>query len=82
MELVCSQLYPIQATYIKKHVSHYAFSKKLQNKAVEQLVKHLDSGKLYFIQSDIDQIKKWFRNLFKDIKNKDCLALQKLYKLV
>ena len=81
MGLVCSQIYPIQESYVKKHVSHFSLSKKLQIKTIEQLVKRLDSGKLYFIQSDIDQIKKWFRTLFRDVKKGNCSALNKLYKL-
>ena len=80
-ELVCSKIDPIQKSYVNKHVSHRLLSKKLQYRTVDQFIKSIDRGKLYLIQSDIEQIKTWFSSLFKDLKKGDCTALNKFYDL-
>ena len=80
-ELNCSALDPIQIQYTDKHVNQAGLSRKLQRKTANQLIKTLDSGKLYFIQPDVVQIRKWFSNLFKDIKDSNCSSLVKLYNL-
>ena len=80
-ELVCSRIYPIQYSYIAKHISYFSLSKTLEKRTVEQLIKSMDGNKLYFITSDVKQIKRWFSNIFQDLKEADCKALVQLYNL-
>ena len=80
-ELTCSELHPIQFQYIIKHISGAALSKSLKKRTVNQLIKSLDRSKVYFIQPDVVQIKKWFAGLFQNIKEADCKPLEKLYNL-
>lgn len=80
-DLICSKVIPIQKAYLNKHVSHRSFSKKLQNRTIDQFIKNVDRGKFYFIQPDIELTKKWFQSLFKDLEEGDCTALNKFYDL-
>ena len=80
-ELTCSELHSIQFQYIVKHISRSTLSKSLEKRTVNQLIKSLDRSKIYFIQPDIAQIKRWFSSLFQDIKEADCGPLEKLYNL-
>ena len=80
-ELSCEQLNPIQFQYLEKHVSRPVLSVPLKRRIVNQLIKNLDDGKLYFVESDIKEIKKWFRPFFKGLKQAKCSPLYKLYNL-
>lgn len=80
-ELTCEQLNPIQLQYLEKHVSQPSFSLQLRRRVVDQLIKNLDDGKLYFIESDIRQIKSWFIPFFKNLAQSNCADLYKLYNL-
>ncbi len=80
-ELTCEQLNPIQYQYLEKHVSQPALSFQLKKRVVDQLIKNLDDGKLYFIELDIKQIKNWFTPFFNHLEKANCNALYKLYNL-
>ena len=80
-ELTCEQLNPIQFQYLEKHVSQPPLSTSLKKRIVDQLIKNLDDGKLYFIESDIKEIKRWFTSFFKGLKKANCSPLYKLYNL-
>ena len=80
-ELSCEQLKPIQLQYLEKHVSRPVLSVPLKRRIVDQLIKRLDDGKLYFIESDIKEIKKWFHSFFKGLEQAKCSPLYKLYNL-
>lgn len=80
-ELTCEQLYPIQVQYLEKHVSQPDLSTALKKRIINQLIKNLDDGKLYFVESDIQAIKKWFTPFFKNLKQANCSPLYKLYNL-
>ena len=80
-ELTCKHIYPIQLQYILKHIQYSSFSKTLGIRTVDQMIKSLDRNKLYFLQSDIVQIKNWLSQLFKNLSQSDCQPLDKLYDL-
>ncbi len=80
-ELACGELNPIQYQYLEKHVSRPHLSFQLKRRVIDQLIKNLDDGKLYFLKSDIRQIKNWFGPFFKHLEESKCSALYKLYNL-
>lgn len=80
-ELICEYVQPIQLRYINKHIRYSVLSKTLEKRTVNQMIKTLDRNKLYFTQSDINQIKEWMAHLFKNLNQSDCSALEKLYDL-
>jgi len=80
-ELTCEQLNSIQLQYLEKHVSHSNLSTQLKKRIVDQLIKNLDDGKMYFLNSDIKEIKKWFAPFFKGLEQANCSPLYKLYNL-
>ena len=80
-ELNCSNVYKIQKSYVAKHINHPSLSSVLESRTIDQIIKNLDPDKLYFIQSDVKQIKKWFTGSFNSFKKKDCQPLERLYNL-
>lgn len=79
--LECAHLYPIQKRYTAKHVYFSSLSDTLKHRTVDQMVESLDRNKIYFLQKDLNQIRKWFRFLFRDLKNSNCTPLIKFYNL-
>lgn len=80
-ELACSKLHQIQIQYLTKHIQYSSFSNALKKRTVERLITSLDGNKIYFLKNDVHQIKKWLKNIFLDLKNKNCTPLIKLYNL-
>ncbi len=80
-DLSCEKINSIQYQYLSTHVSQNRLSKKLQKRVINQLIENLDSNKIYFIQSDVNQIKNWLSFLFKDLEKVRCDNLVKVYNL-
>ena len=80
-DLSCEKINSIQYRYLSKHVSQNQLSNKLRKRVIDQLIDNLDSNKIYFIQPDIKQIKRWTSSLFKDLENGECDNLIKVYNL-
>ncbi len=94
VDLKCSYLHDIQDKYLDLHISFSNFDRKkkkqkafrqkmakLETRVKEQFIKSLDSEKLYFTQSDINNIKKQMKNIFKKIKEENCSDLNRIYTL-
>ena len=89
--LECDYVYDIQDKYLDLHINFSNFDRKkkyfksklsdLEFRVKEQFIKSLDSEKLYFTQSDVNNIRKQLRNIFSKIKNKDCSGLDRIYDL-
>ena len=94
VDLKCSYLQDIQEKYLNLHISFSNFDRKkkkqkefkqkmtqLEMRVKEQFIKSLDSEKLYFTQSDINNIKKQLKNIFKKIEKENCSDLNRIYTL-
>ena len=87
--LECDYVYDIQDKYLDLHINFSNFDRKkkkfksklsnLEFRVKEQFIKLLDSEKLYFTQSDVNNIRKQLRNIFTKIKNKDCSSIDRIY---
>ena len=89
--LECDYVYDIQDKYLDLHINFSNFDKKqrvfkvklfqLENRVKDQFIKMLDPDKVYFIQSDVNNIRKQLKNTFNKVKNKNCSGLNKIYDL-
>ena len=92
--LKCSYIHDIQEKYLNQHISFANFDKKkkktkafkvqiakIENRVKAQFIKSIDPEKIYFTQSDINNIKKQLKNIFKKIKAENCSDINRIYKL-
>jgi len=89
--LECAYVNDIQSKYMDLHINFSSVQKSdkkfksqildLEKRVIDQFIKAIDSEKIYFTQSDVNNIKKRMRNLFRKIENKDCSALDRMYEL-
>ena len=54
---------------------------KLENRVKEQFIKSLDPDKIYWTQSDVNNIRKQLKNILKKIKKENCSDLNRVYSL-
>ena len=88
--LECSHLHDIQSKYLDLHI-HYSNSRgrglfknqmaQVERRLRDQLVKALDSDKVYFTTRDVRNIRRRLTGIFKKIKKRDCSDLNSLYDL-
>ena len=79
--LLCRNVYSIQKKFLKHHVLHDRLTADLQNKSLEEFVSLLDRQKIYFLKSDIANIKKRNSRLFKDLSRNKCQGLYDIYNI-
>lgn len=70
--LDCNWVDPIQSAYLANHLTYKSEDAELQKRVVAQYIKRQDPAKIYLVQSDVDQIKSTMKNLFENLKKKDC----------
>lgn len=75
----CFYVYTIQNKFLKNHIVFSRHTKEMEQRSLTQLIKTLDSEKIYFLQSDIRQIKRKNRNLFHNLKKQNCSGLYFVY---
>jgi len=81
-DLQCRYLYAIEQGFLSQHVIYSKLDQTLQDRVVEQYIKHLDPTKIYLLQSDVDKIKKTMGAVFEKLKNKDCSPLLEAQKML
>ena len=79
--LSCRQIYKIQALFLKYHISYTKPTQELKDRVLNQFIKSLDREKVYFLKSDIINIKRKNKRLFSDLKKQKCLGLYYIYKI-
>ncbi len=89
--LECDYIHDIQKKYLDLHINFSNLDRKstrfktmmsdLEKRVRDQFLKSLDSEKLYFTQSDINNIKKKLKNIFVKIQKSDCSHLDRVYDL-
>jgi carboxyl-terminal processing protease len=70
--LNCNWIEPIQSGYLQNHLIFKQKDKDLQSRVIEQYIKKQDPLKIYLIESDIEQIKTWMKDVFANVEKKDC----------
>ena len=79
--LQCRYLNDIQDRFLESHINFASVNTTLQTRTIEQFTKSLDPQKIYFLQEDIQKIKRKTRKLFSDLKKRNCKALYDIYKI-
>ena len=80
-DLNCEKINSIQYQYLSKHVNQNQLSKKVKKRVIDQFIENLDNNKIYFIQPDVHQIKRWMSFIFEDLEKGECDNLVKIYNL-
>ena len=78
-DLSCRQIHYIQMEFLKSHILYDKLTPVLKDRALNQFIKNLDREKIYFLQSDIENIKRKNKRLFANLKNKRCNGLYYIY---
>lgn len=78
--LDCKFLFPIEKGYIDQHILEFSFDNKLRERLVDQYIKRLDPTKIFFIQDDVDLLKKNMANVFEQVKSQNCSFLDVIQK--
>ena len=79
--LSCNQIYYIQQQFLKNHILYDKLTDALKDRTLNQFIKTLDREKIYFLKSDIENIKKKNKRLFTNLKNKRCNGLYYIYNI-
>ncbi len=73
--LLCNEMPLVMQVFLSNHYSMNTMSEEVRNRTVEQFLKDLDGGKQYFMQSDIDKMRKELYEMFATMKEGKCDAL-------
>ena len=79
MELSCQQIHYIQKRFLKHHILYTKLTPALKDRVLNRFIKNLDREKVYFLKSDIANIKRKNKRLFSDLKKQKCPGLYYLY---
>jgi carboxyl-terminal processing protease len=79
--LTCKNVDKIQRVFLSQHIKFKDPNPELEDRTVEQYVKHLDAAKIYLLEPDIVEIKKDMKGVFEQLANENCTALDKVQEL-
>ena len=79
--LNCQQTRQLVGVYLKMHFSHHEFDAELSRRTLDNLIKSWDSGKVYFLKSDVKEFEdKYAGKLNELIMDADCRPIEQLAK--
>jgi carboxyl-terminal processing protease len=80
--LNCQQVRQLVAVYLKMHYSFSNFDDELSSRTLDNFIKAWDSGKVYFLKSDVDQFKSKYDTQLDDlIMAANCKVLDEIMNL-
>jgi carboxyl-terminal processing protease len=82
LELSCIHLDPIQKKFLSRHVNYSQLDANLEKRTVDQFIKSLDPSKIYFLESDVHQIRTALKNVYQKTKNGDCASINVGYDIL
>jgi len=81
LALNCQQTRQLVGVYLKMHFSHHEFDAELSRRTLDNLIKSWDSGKVYFLKSDVKEFEdKYGAKLNELIMDADCRPIEQLAK--
>ena len=80
--LKCTHLPQLFELFVKSHYSYEALNDQLKKQTIDQYVKRVDSSKTLLLKSDVEEIKKKSRSLFKTMNVGNCDQLDWVGKLM
>ncbi|MBC6415382.1 MAG: PDZ domain-containing protein [Bdellovibrionales bacterium] len=79
LEITCRDIHKIQQEFLNQHIVHKKLTDELKKRVINQLINDLDGEKIYFLESDVNNIKKSYKRIFNEIKQKRCIGLYTIY---
>lgn len=79
--LSCRNLDKIQHLFLSQHIKFKEATPELETRTIDQYIKHIDAAKIYLLDSDIQAIKKDLKNIYGQLKEDNCSALDKVQEL-
>ena len=79
--LACPFLHPIITAMLQEHIIHNTITANLEHKTIEQYIKLLDGSKIYFLESDINKIKRLLKGIYKNLQKKSCNHLMAVHQI-
>ncbi len=79
--LSCETVHPLLNAFLSQHVMYKKLTPALEERTVTQFIKMIDPSKIYFLQADVDTIKKHMTGLFEKIETKKCDSIEEAHKL-
>ena len=79
--LRCEHLFTLKKLFLKNHIFSKKFTPALRNRLIDQYIKQLDRNKIYFLQQDVDYIRKTMTSIFNEIRRGDCKTVYGIYQL-
>lgn len=76
--LTCPTVDKIQQVFLSQHIIYKDMTPALEDRAVDQYVKHLDGAKIYLVESDIVQIKKMLKGVFTQLHKGNCVQIDQV----
>lgn len=76
--LTCQYVRPIMETMMGQHFLKYQFDANLQKRVTEQYIKTMDTSKIYFLKSDVEEIRKTLGDMWGFLSKRDCKPLEKI----
>lgn len=77
----CKYLTIIEQAFLNSHIVYKERDSALEARVIDQYIKRMDPSKTYFLQSDVDSIKKSMGDIFAKTKNKDCKFIEETQKI-
>lgn len=80
-QLSCKDVVTVQRQFLRDHIRYTSITPELKYRIVDQFIKNLDRDKIYFLQSDVGDIRKRTTKLFFDLNKKECHVLYYIYRV-
>ena len=71
-ELDCKYVPVIQEGYLNQHVSYKKMDKNLERRVIDQILKHLDPLKIYFLKSDENRVRRMLSGILSKTQKANC----------
>ena len=77
--LTCKRIYSIKEKFLNSHILYSKLSPKLKERTLTKFLEYLDPNKHFFLASDVKNIQRKNKKLFKDLKKENCQGLHFIY---
>ena len=79
--LSCPFLHPIIVAMLQEHITHNTINANLERKTIEQYIKLLDGSKIYFLESDVNKIRRLLGGIYKNLQKQSCSNLITIHQI-
>ena len=77
LTLSCQNLPDMMRAFLSRHIMNQKLDDKIKERTVSQMLKILDSTKMLFLKSEVEELKKALNTLFVSAAKNDCSPLSR-----